>query len=154
VRRSCSTHIVMDAGEFRLSPGRAGPRCRPDGGRDSVVVTGPRWRSITRRTNDYRRTSLHCRPSRDSPPARVATSSRRAARLSPSPRRNSNQNFLAPRRTRSQSGAASCRRRHRRTVGRFSTRTILFGRRPSFCELDGWILVTLRDSTLAKDRLN
>ena len=151
MRRSCSTHIVMDAGEFRLSPGAG--RCRPDGGRDSLVVTGPRRRSITRRTNDYRRTSLHCRrrPSRQPARPRRDVKSPRGPSLSLSMRRNSNQNFLAPRRTRSPSGAASCRR-HRRTVGRFSTRTILFGRRPSFYELDGWILVTLRDSRLAKDR--
>jgi len=65
----CMAHICMDADEFRLSPGEAGPfpaaglprrgpvaDGRTDGragGRDSGVVTTPRGASITQRTNDY-----------------------------------------------------------------------------------------------------
>jgi len=59
-------HIGMDAGRSvgrRISiiaaagPVPGGRWAGPGGGRGSVVVTGPRRRSITQRTNDYRRRS-------------------------------------------------------------------------------------------------
>lgn len=97
--RRAAAHICMDAGEFRLSPsGRW--RCV---GRDSGVVTGARWRSITQRTNDYRR----LRFSADT----VAVFHLPAVRLPllVSLGRISNQNFLALRRTPSASCPLRCR---------------------------------------------